>query len=180
VLPWKAVRDLITGSLQARFIELLDSALNGHAISTQPNLSGSRFPSATNACRTQAVNKAALRGKCLWTMLTLGPRIQDLGDKMDKLLKIKAKSKVPIKFHIRLEIGDGQKVPSQQVAAEVTQVLADVSNELQLRKLLSQEIADMRRRLSSTTAKRCWASCPTRLSSQEQKATPTWLLGTGG
>jgi hypothetical protein len=49
------------------------------------------------------------------------------------LLKIKAKSKVLIKFHIKVELGDGQNLPSQQLAAEVTRVLSDVSNELQLR-----------------------------------------------
>ena len=52
---------------------------------------------------------------------------------MDELLKIKAKSKVPIQFHLRVELGDGENVPPSAVAAEVTQVLTDVSNELQLR-----------------------------------------------
>src|SRR5439155_25625721 len=51
-------------------------------------------------------------------------QIQDLGDKMDELLKIKAKSKVPIQFHVRVELGDGENVPSKEVAAQVTQVLS--------------------------------------------------------
>jgi hypothetical protein len=52
---------------------------------------------------------------------------------MDELLKIKARSKVPILFHLRVELGDGQTVPPSGVAAEVTQVLADISDQLQLR-----------------------------------------------
>jgi len=52
---------------------------------------------------------------------------------MEELLKIKAKSKVPIQFHIRVELGDGESMPSNEVAADVTRVLADICEQLQLR-----------------------------------------------
>jgi hypothetical protein len=60
-------------------------------------------------------------------------QIQDLADVVQKLVEIKAKSKVPIQFRIQVEVGDGTTVPPKPVAAEVTKILAEVSGELQLR-----------------------------------------------
>ena len=47
------------------------------------------------------------------------PQIQDLGDLIPALLEIKAKGKVAMKFHVRLELGDGKTKPSDEVVAEV-------------------------------------------------------------
>ncbi len=134
VLPWKTVRDVITGSLQARFTELVDGSgkwpCEFHAaqsIRLKVAASGGGLPGAGGA-------GGGAPPKVLVASAYLVPsQIQDLGDKMDELLKIKAKSKVPIQFRIQVELGDGQSVPSKDVAAEVTKVLADVSDELQLR-----------------------------------------------
>ena len=50
VLPWKTVRDVITGSLQARFTELVDGVSQvAMRVSTQPNRSASRSPPAAAA-----------------------------------------------------------------------------------------------------------------------------------
>jgi hypothetical protein len=135
VLPWKTVRDVITGSLQARFTELVDGS--------------AKWPCEFHAAQSIRIKVATSGGglpgggtgtgggpppKLLVASAYLDPaQIQDLGDRMDELLKIKAKSKVPIKFHLRVELGDGQTVPSSGVAAEVTNVLTDISDQLQLR-----------------------------------------------
>jgi hypothetical protein len=134
VLPWKTVRDVITGSLQARFTELMDGP--------------AKWPCELHAAQSIGIKVAATGGnlpgggpgpgggpppKLLVASAYLDPaQIQDLGDRMDELLKIKAKSKVPIQFHVRVELGDGQAVPPSTVAAEVTQVLADINEQLKL------------------------------------------------
>ena len=60
-------------------------------------------------------------------------QIQDLAEVVSQLLEIKAKSKVPIRFRIQVEVGDGQVLPPSSVTADVTKVLGKVSGELQLR-----------------------------------------------
>jgi hypothetical protein len=135
VLPWKTVRDVITGSLQARFTELVDGSAKWpcefHAAQSI------RIKVATSGGGLPGGGKGAGGGpppKIMVATAYLEPaQIQDLGDKVDELLKIKAKSKVPIRFQVRVELGDGQTMPPSGVAAEVTQVLADISDELQLR-----------------------------------------------
>jgi hypothetical protein len=134
VLPWKSVRDVISGSLQARF--------------TEPVEGSGTWPCEIHAAQTVRLRVAVGGGpgrggggerdepprRVLAASAYLEPsQIQDLSDKIEELLKIKAKSKVPIQFHVRVELGDGQNVPSKEVAAEVTRVLADISGELQLR-----------------------------------------------
>src|SRR5262249_47776884 len=60
-------------------------------------------------------------------------QIQDLADLMPRLLEIKAKFKVPIKFHIQVEVGDGKTAPAKPVTTDLTAALSEISGELQLR-----------------------------------------------
>jgi hypothetical protein len=136
VLPWKTVRDVITGSLQARFTELVAGSAKwpcefhaAQSIRLKVAMSGGGLPGTSTGTAGGGAPP-----KLLVASAYLQPaQIQDLGDRMDELLKIKAKSKVPIQFHLRVELGDGQTVPPTGVATEVTQVLADISDQLQLR-----------------------------------------------
>ncbi len=134
VLPWKTVRDAISGSLQARFVELADGSARWPCeFHAAQSVRLKLCPSGGGAPGTAGTGAGA-PPKVLAASAYLEPaQIQDLGDKMDKLLKIKARYKVPIKFHLRVELGDGQNVPPKEVAAEVTQVLAEVADELTLR-----------------------------------------------
>jgi hypothetical protein len=135
VLPWTTVSDVITGSLKARFTELVDSSVKwpcefhaAQSIRLKVAPSGGGLPDPGK------VPGPGPPSKVLVASAYLEPaQIQDLGDRMEDLLKIKAKSKVPIQFLLRVELGDGQTVPSTGVAAEVTQVLADINAQLQLR-----------------------------------------------
>lgn len=124
VLPWKRVRDAISASLQARFVEIVDGSAKWpcefHAAQTI------RLKVATGGGGLPGIGGAV--GGAPPKVLAAGAyldaaQIQDLGDKIDELLKIKAKSKVPIKFHLRIELGDGESVPPEEVIAEVNQVL---------------------------------------------------------
>ncbi len=77
---------------------------------------------------------AGTGSKLLTASAYLDPgQIQDLADQVPRLLEIKAKSKVVIQFRIQIEVGDGKTLPPKNVAAEVTEVLSEISGELQLR-----------------------------------------------
>lgn len=135
VLPWKTVRDAVGGALQARFVELIDAS--------------TKWPCEMHAAGTVRLKVAPASGggpggagpggggagsKVLSASAYVElSRIQDLADAVPRLLAIKAKSKVPIQLHIQIDVGDGKTVPPKSVAAEVTEVLSDVSGELQLR-----------------------------------------------
>ena len=60
-------------------------------------------------------------------------QIQDLGDIMPKLLDIKAKTNIPIKFRVKIELGDGKARPSEEIAQEINKLLADLKEDFRLR-----------------------------------------------
>jgi len=55
-----------------------------------------------------------------------------LGDIMPKLLDVKAKANVPVRFHVRIEVGDGEQVPPENVTNEFNKLLKDIKGELRL------------------------------------------------
>ena len=59
-------------------------------------------------------------------------QIQDLGDIVPKLLEIK-KTGLPMRFRLRIEIGDGKTPPPENVVKDVNALLRDVKEELQLK-----------------------------------------------
>jgi hypothetical protein len=133
-LPWKTVRDVISGALQARFTELADGSGNWPC---ELHAAGSiRLKVAASGSGGQGSVQpgGGAPSKVLVARAYLEPsQIQDLGDLMPRLLEIKAQSKVPIQFRFQVELGDGKAVPPKAVATEVTEVLTEISGELQLR-----------------------------------------------
>ncbi|MEW5980195.1 MAG: DUF499 domain-containing protein [Acidobacteriota bacterium] len=130
VLPWKTVRDVITASLQARFIELIEGS--------------DKWPCDFPAAQSVRLGVAKASDSDKKTKETRGPnlvaaaylepsQIQDLGESMPKLLEIKTKSKVPMRFRVEVELGDGQKQPPKDIAAEVSKVLGEINEGWQLR-----------------------------------------------
>ena len=49
--------------------------------------------------------------------------IQDLAEAVPQLLAFKAKANLPLRFHVRIEVGDGTQKPSAEVASELNQLL---------------------------------------------------------
>lgn len=140
VLPWKTVRDAIGGALQARFAELADGSAKWpcevHAAGTVRlkvvTSGGGTGGGGTGG--TGGSGGGGVAGKVLVASAYLEPsQVQDLAELVPQLLEIKAKSKVPIRFRIQVELGDGKTVPATGVTADVTKVLGEVSAELQLR-----------------------------------------------
>ncbi len=133
-LPWKTIRDVIHGAINARFCERLDGA--GPPL---PN----DFAAAKSLRLKVAAGEAAGRGgirpdggvatKKRVAVAALEPsEIQDLADAMSMLLEIKAKSNVPITFNVRIEVGDGQNRPSDEVVARINEFLSSVKPEFKV------------------------------------------------
>jgi len=133
-LPWKTVRDVIGGSLQARFVALADDS--------------SPWPCDLPAANTVKIKVAAVGtgggtgGGSGGGTGGGGPtppnirsaaadfepsQMQDLGDLIPVLLEVKAKANVAMKFHVRLELGDGKTKPSDSVVNEVNALLKDMN-----------------------------------------------------
>jgi hypothetical protein len=49
-------------------------------------------------------------------------------DVVPKLLELKAKSKVPMLFQVRIELGDGTNLPPPSLAEQVNKLLATVKD----------------------------------------------------
>jgi hypothetical protein len=60
-------------------------------------------------------------------------QIQDLGDIVDKLTQIKAKTNTPINFFVRVTVGDGKTKPTAQVTKEINTLLKGVKDDLELK-----------------------------------------------
>jgi hypothetical protein len=129
VLPWKTVRDVITGSLHARFTEMVDGSVKWpceyHAAQTirlKVATSGGAGGTGTGFDTGAGGPKKKLVGVAPFEPA----EIQDLGDVVPKLLELKAKSKVPIQFQVRIELGDGTDLPPPTLAEQLNKILATV------------------------------------------------------
>jgi hypothetical protein len=60
-------------------------------------------------------------------------QVQDLGDIMPKLLEIKAKTNTPIRFQVRIEMGDGKTLPPAAATNEANALLAAIKEGMKLR-----------------------------------------------
>ena len=132
-LPWRAIKDVISGALHARFLEIAE----------EPSPWPCDFPSAQVAKfkATTEVHKewktAGTAGGLTKKMIAsaeLEPsEVQEMGEVMPDLLKIKARTNAPIRFQVRIELGDGKSLPPKETADEINKILKKVKEELQLR-----------------------------------------------
>jgi len=134
-LPWKTIRDTINGALQARFLRVAeDSAVWPCEF---PTAQAARFQVSTpipdmspggNGWTAGAAPKVLVADAGLEP-----PEIQELGDIVPELLTLKAKTNTPIRFHVRIEMGDGKVLPSADATKEANAILKKVKEELQLK-----------------------------------------------
>lgn len=131
-LPWKAVRDVIGAALHARFVELAEGSLSWPC-----DFPSARFVKLKVSTGTEAggAGKALPpRTQVLTAESELAPsEIQELGDIVPELLKLKAKANLPIRFHIRIELGDGKTMPPEELAKKVNALLKKVREDFGLR-----------------------------------------------
>ena len=70
-----------------------------------------------------------------WAEAELEPnQIQDLGEAIPELLKLKAKANLNVKFRVRLEAGNEAQPPDQAVIDQINKLLEGVQEGFQLRK----------------------------------------------
>lgn len=124
-LPWKTVREVLHGAMQARFVELADGSgawpcdFSGAKLVRLKVASGVRDTSGGGL----DAGTSGLKHKLVAVAPFEPAEIQDLADAIPKLLELKAKSKVPIHFQVRIELGDGTEFPPAPLAAELNAVL---------------------------------------------------------
>lgn len=129
-LPWKTVRDVVNGALHARFLEVTEGC------GAWP----CDFPAAQTAHFRMAKTPAGGGGgpvpeaNLLVASADLEPsEIQELGDVVPKLLQIRARAIAPLRFHLRIEMGDGKTKPPPDAVKEANTILKSVKNDLQLK-----------------------------------------------
>jgi len=126
-LPWKTVKDVIGGALQARFLGLAEESVPWPC----------DFPAAQSVIlKTQGTTPPPPpphSSKISWAEADLEPsQIQDLGDIIPHLLKIK-KTGLPMRFRMRIEIGDGKTTPPEDVVTEINVLLKEVKSDFALK-----------------------------------------------
>ena len=135
-LPWKTVRDVIDGAIQARFIALTNnsapwpcdlSAANTVKIKVADTSAASTGAGAgTSEVRSAPANVRVAAAE-------FGPsQMQDLGDLIPALLAVKARAKVGIKFHVRLELGDGTTPPNDGAVNEINSLLKALGDDFRV------------------------------------------------
>lgn len=130
-LPWKTIRDAIAGALNARFVEIVE----GEEIwpCDFPSARVVKFRVAAGDTGRGGAGKPPRPSNVLVASADLEPaQIQDLADVIPKLLEIKTKSNVPIRFHLVIEIGDGKTLPPVEIATEVNAVLKNINDKLRV------------------------------------------------
>ena len=136
-LPWKTVKDVISASINARFLEL--EATSGDWPCDYPAAQSIILKVATGSGGTPGTQGldgfggAVPSPKCLIVTAELEPsEIQDLGDLVPKFLEIKAKADIPIKFKVQIELGDGKDTPPKNIVDEVNALLEELKDGLHL------------------------------------------------
>jgi hypothetical protein len=130
-LPWKTVRDVVNGALQARFLEVAESS--GPWPCDFPAAASAKFKAKEPGTGGTGGTGGGSPPKVLVASAELEPsEVQDLGDLIPKLLNVRAKTGAPIRFHLRIEMGNGQVLPPAEAASEVNAILKTVKDGLQL------------------------------------------------
>lgn len=144
-LPWKSVRDVIGGSLQARFIALEEGSAPWPCelpaaqtvtikVATAGAGGGTGGGGSGGAVGGFGGGASPTPGsKTLVAQAALEPsEIQDLGDIMPQLLEIKNKSGSPLVFRVQIEFGDGESEPNAESKAAINSQLGSLKEGFQL------------------------------------------------
>ncbi|MBI4679539.1 MAG: hypothetical protein HY748_18355 [Elusimicrobia bacterium] len=135
-LPWKTVKDVIASALQARFIEILPESQPWPCDLASAQFVKFKVVAGTGTGVGPGEPGGGTRGetRVLAASAELEPaQVQELGDIMPKLLTIKTKMNVPIKFHVRIELGDGKNLPPAEATKQANTLLKNVKEGLELR-----------------------------------------------
>jgi len=122
-LPWKTVRDAVEAALRARFVKQSSgpewpcSFEGARLVELQVgDESGRTKEKEEEPQRNLAVARAELEPS----------ELQDLADHMSELLQLRARANVPIRFHLRIELGDGNVKVAKATIAEFNELLRKI------------------------------------------------------
>lgn len=132
-LPWKTVRDVITAALQARFLKIAEES-SGAWPCDFPSAHLVKFNVTTTVPIVEDGGGGPYLKNALIASAELEPsQIQELGEIMPDLLKIKAKANTPIRFRVDIEVGGGETPPSKETTNAFNKALKKVKEDFQLR-----------------------------------------------
>jgi hypothetical protein len=58
--------------------------------------------------------------------------LQDLADNVQKILEVKAQTGVPVRFHLRIEVGETGRTDSDEAAARINAVLKEIREDFRI------------------------------------------------
>lgn len=134
-LPWKTVRDVISGALNARFIELDPVSKTWPCDFPSSSLAIFKELTATSGTgpNIRKTGDGGTPAKLMVANAELeSSQIQDLGEIVPKLLEIKARTNTPLQFHVRILVGDGKIMPLPDTAKEFNSVLRAIKEGFEL------------------------------------------------
>ncbi|HBA39938.1 MAG TPA: hypothetical protein DCZ05_09410 [Deltaproteobacteria bacterium] len=127
-LPWRAVKYVIDEALRANFLCVAEDSAPWTG-----------DPGTAQYARFQASKSVPPAPPATQTVVLVAEselkpsEMQDLADIVPKLLQIKAKANAPLRFHVRIEMGDGKTLPSAEAAKEVNKLLKGVKDDLEVK-----------------------------------------------
>jgi len=134
-LPWKTVKDVISSALQARFIEIAEAPVPWPCDFPSAQFVKFKVSAAPPAgAGIPAAGGGVVQPVFLATSDVEPSELQDLGDIMPKLLEVKAKTRTPIRFHIKIELGDGKNLPSFDIVKQFNALLQKIKAALELKR----------------------------------------------
>ncbi|MBI4525152.1 MAG: DUF499 domain-containing protein [Deltaproteobacteria bacterium] len=127
-LPWRTVKYVIDEALRANFLCVAEDSAPwagdpGTAQYAKFQASKAARPTPTPTATGVLVAESELKAS----------EMQDLGDIVPKLLEVKAKTNVPLRFHVRIEMGDGKTKPPADAVKQINTLLKGVKDEIELK-----------------------------------------------
>lgn len=123
-LPWKTVRDVITSAINARFVELAPTS--GNWPCEYPAAQGIMIKEAQTGSGGGRELPRSKPNKFIANAELEPSEIQDLGDIMGELLKVKTQYNIALTFRLLIELGDGQELPNEEAKEAINKLLQNI------------------------------------------------------
>jgi Protein of unknown function (DUF499) len=130
-LPWKTVQDVVTASLNARFLALDETSGAWPCDFPGAQAVKLRVPEPGDGGGSR---RRVEESKYRVAEAELEPsEVQDLGDFVPRLLEVKAKLNVPLKFLVKVKLGDGEEWPPDEAVQQIDKLLGDLKEGFSLK-----------------------------------------------
>jgi hypothetical protein len=135
-LPWKTVSDVIGGSIQARFIALAEgsgpwpcelASAGAVKLGVAPAGASSGAGPATGASGKPAPSSIRVAAADFEPA-----QMQDLLELIPEILALRLRANVPIRFHVRIEVGEAAVPPPPEVVEELNKTLKPLGDEFRV------------------------------------------------